>query len=183
MRRFMIGAALAAAVAMPMAGANAEEFFHANFSGFQELGGLPTVANPGAETGAILSEGTATLQLQLDNKMQTLTFTLKFSGLSSTVTQAHIHFGQQHVPGGVIVFFCATPPTPAPAGTQSCGGGRSGTITGTLRAGDVIGPAGQGIAAGNFDGLEDALNNNTAYANIHTTNFPQGEIRGQITPD
>jgi hypothetical protein len=27
-----------------------------------------------------------------------------------------------------------------------------------------------------------AFNNGTAYTNIHTANFPAGEIRGQITP-
>ena len=34
--------------------------------------------------------------------------------------------------------------------------------------------------AGDFDALEDALTTNTAYANVHTSNFPAGEIRGQI---
>ena len=31
-----------------------------------------------------------------------------------------------------------------------------------------------------FDALADALTSNTAYANIHTTALPAGEIRGQI---
>jgi hypothetical protein len=31
-------------------------------------------------------------------------------------------------------------------------------------------------------GLIAALNSGDTYANIHTTNFPGGEIRGQITP-
>ena len=33
---------------------------------------------------------------------------------------------------------------------------------------------------GDFDALTDALTSNTAYGNIHTVNFPAGEIRGQI---
>ena len=44
-------------------------------------------------------------------------------------------------------------------------------------------PTNQGMTAGVFDALTDALNSNTAYANVHTTNFPAGEIRGQIRKD
>jgi hypothetical protein len=36
------------------------------------------------------------------------------------------------------------------------------------------------VAVGDFDAVIDALNSNTAYANIHTTKFPAGEIRGQV---
>jgi CHRD domain-containing protein len=170
-RRFMMGAALAAAVAMPMAGAQATEKFHALFSGFNEVGAL------NAETGAILSEGTATLQLTLDDRAQTVTYKLTFSGLSTPVTQAHIHFGKVHVPGNVLAFLCTNLGN-GPAGTPACPA-NGGTVTGTITAADIV-PSGQGVAAGNFDALEDALNSNTAYGNIHTTPFPAGEIRGQI---
>jgi hypothetical protein len=44
----------------------------------------------------------------------------------------------------------------------------------------VIGPAAQGVTPGNFAGLVEALDNDTAYGNIHTTVFPAGEIRGQV---
>ena len=49
-------------------GANTEEF-SARLNGFNVTGGLPTAGNPGAETGAILTEGTGTLQLDLDKKI------------------------------------------------------------------------------------------------------------------
>jgi hypothetical protein len=39
---------------------------------------------------------------------------------------------------------------------------------------------GQNVAAGDFNALVAALESNTAYGNIHTANFPSGEIRGQI---
>ena len=94
------------------------------------------------------------------------------------MTQAHIHFGKVHVAGGIIVFFCSNLANP-PAGTPACPPD-GGTVSGTLTAADIIGPTPQGVAAGNFDALEAALTSNTAYGNIHTTNFPAGEIRGQI---
>jgi CHRD domain len=47
----------------------------------------------------------------------------------------------------------------------------------------VVAIAGQNVVAGDFDALVDALKSNTAYANIHTTTFGAGEIRGQIRRD
>jgi hypothetical protein len=170
----MLGVAAFAVMAMALSAQANAQHFNATFSGFNELGNL------NAETGAILSDGKATLDLDLNRSAQTLIYKLTFAGLAATVTQSHIHFGKIHVPGGVIVFLCATPPTPAPTGTPSCGGGTSGTVTGTITAPNIIGPAAQGIAAGNFEGLVDALNSDTAYGNIHTTTFPAGEIRGEI---
>ena len=53
-------------------------------------------------------------------------------------------------------------------------------MTGTFRAADVIGPAVQGIAPGEFDELVKALRAGVAYANVHTDLHPGGEIRGQL---
>jgi len=53
-------------------------------------------------------------------------------------------------------------------------------VSGTITAGNVQAIASQNVNAGDFDALEDALTTNTAYANVHTSNFPAGEIRGQV---
>jgi hypothetical protein len=53
-------------------------------------------------------------------------------------------------------------------------------VNGTITAASIVAPPGQNMTAGDFDALTDALNSNTAYANVHTTKFPGGEIRGQI---
>jgi len=148
------------------------EKFHAVYSGFEELGAL------NSETGAILSEGKGSLELRLDRSTQTMTYTLTFSGLSAPVTQSHIHFGKEHVPGGVMVFLCTNLGN-GPSGTPACPAS-GGTVTGTISAASVIAIAGQNVKAGDFDALEDALESDTAYGNIHTTNFPAGEIRGQV---
>ena len=166
-----------AAPALMLLGARAEaEEFSAKYSGFEEVGAL------NAETGAILSDAKATLDLNLDRNALTLTFTLTYSGFADPVTQAHIHFGKRHVPGGVMVFFC-TNLNNGPAGTQPCPNpapGETATVTGTIVPADVRAIGGQNVTAGDFDALEDALDSDTAYGNIHTTNFPAGEIRGQI---
>jgi hypothetical protein len=94
------------------------------------------------------------------------------------VTQAHIHFGKSRDSGGIMVFFCSNLGN-GPTGTPKCPL-NSGTVTGTWTAASVVGPAAQNIAAGNFAGLVDALNSNTAYANVHTTFYTAGEIRGQV---
>jgi hypothetical protein len=171
MHRTMLALA-ACALALSAAHARAEQF-SAKFSGFQEVGGLGA-----GQTGAILSNGRGSLDLHLDRRAQTLSFTLKYSGLSSDVTQSHIHFGKQRVAGGIMVFFCSNLANP-PAGTQLCPLG-SGTVSGTITAASVIGPAAQNVTPGDFDALARALESNTAYGNIHTTKFPAGEIRGQI---
>jgi hypothetical protein len=80
--------------------------------------------------------------------------------------------------GGIIVFLCTNLGN-SPAGTPACPN-PSGTVTGTITPANIIGPLSQGIAAGNFAGLVTALTSMTAYGNIHTTNFPAGEIRGNI---
>jgi CHRD domain len=171
MHRTMLAVA-ACALVLLAAPAWAEKF-SANFSGFQEVGGLGA-----GETGAILSNGKGSLDLKLDRNAQTLDYTLKFSGLSTDATQAHIHFGKVHVAGGIMVFFCSNLGN-GPAGTPSCPSA-GGTVSGTISAAGVVGPAAQNVTPGDFDALVRALESNTAYGNIHTTKFPAGEIRAQI---
>ena len=173
-RQFWAGSVLAAVLlALFSVPARAQEFF-AKFSGFQEVGAL------NAETGAILSQGEARVELTLDQAAQTLNYTLKYSGLTN-VKQAHIHFGKKHVPGGVMVFFCTNLGN-GPAGTPACPDDSSGevTVTGTITPASVVGPAAQNVHAGDYSAVVAALTSNTAYVNIHTAAFPAGEIRGQI---
>ena len=148
------------------------EEFRATLAGFNETGAL------NSKTGAIFTQGSGTLELKLDRTNETLTFTLRFQNLSAPVTQSHIHFGKEHMAGGIMVFFCSNLAT-APAGTQPCPAG-GGTVTGTLTAANVQAIAGQNVSAGDFNAVADALLTDTAYANVHTTNFPAGEIRGQV---
>ena len=44
----------------------------------------------------------------------------------------------------------------------------------------MIGPAGQGIAPGEYNELLRAIRAGVTYANVHSTKFPSGEIRAQL---
>ncbi len=109
-------------------------------------------------------------------------FELSYEDLKGTSTlAAHIHLGQKAVNGGISVFLCGGGGRPACTAT-------SGKFTGTITASDVIGPAGQGIVAGEFAEVLRAIRAGVTYANVHTagppgSNFPGGEIRGQIKGD
>ena len=45
----------------------------------------------------------------------------------------------------------------------------------------MIGPVGQGIEAGALSELIDAIRDGKTYANVHSSKWPAGEIRSQIT--
>src|SRR5260370_42572192 len=118
-RSALAGIILAAAVATISATyANAQEF-NTTLSGFDELGAL------NAQSGAIFTKGQGTLRLKLDQKRQSLTYTLTYSNLTSNVTQSHIHFVKARDSGGIFLFLCTnqstgpatTPPCPTPSPT------------------------------------------------------------------
>jgi len=113
-----------------------------------------------------------------------ISYRLSYRGFESDVTQAHIHFGARATSGGISVWLCGNPsPTiTPPAGTPACPL-REGTVTGVLEPDDVVGPAGQGIAPGEFDELVDAIRAGVTYANVHSVDRGAGEIRAQLADD
>jgi CHRD domain len=122
--------------------------------------------------------GEGTFSAKIDDDAQEITYELSYANLEGSITQAHIHFGQRWQAGGVSVFLCTNLGN-GPAGTQLCPAAPA-TITGTLRPADVIGPAAQGISAGQFTELLDAIRNSATYVNVHSTLYPGGEIRAHI---
>jgi hypothetical protein len=120
------------------------------------------------------SVAAGTLRASLDENAQTITFTLDYQNLTGAPTMAHIHFGPTKVNGGVMVFFCGG------GGQAACPATTSGTVTGTITAALVVGPAAQGVAAGDFADVARAIRTGNSYANLHTAMFPAGEIRGRV---
>ncbi len=110
-----------------------------------------------------------------------LHYKLSYKDLSANVTQAHIHLGRTGLAGGIVAFLCG--PQPA-AGDKPVCPATSGTVEGVIDMADIIaGAAGQGIAAGELAEVIKALRKGAIYANVHTTAFPGGEIRGQVGND
>ncbi len=170
MKRYKLVEVVGAVSLMAMLGAPAlamaDGDLEAKLRGFEEVPAIST-AGSGEFRGKINDDGTS------------IDYELSYSDLEGgSVLFAHIHLGQRSVNGGVIVFLCSN--VPVPVTTPACPT-PSGTVTGTVTASDVIGPAGQGITAGEFAELLNAIRKGVAYANVHTSpNFPAGEIRGQI---
>ena len=122
--------------------------------------------------GAISTVGTGTFEAQLEG--DAINYTLTYADLEGgSVLFAHIHFGARGVNGGVIAFLCGGGGKPACPASPA-------TVTGTITAADILGPAGQGIEAGSFDEAVRAIRAGAVYANVHTTRWGGGEIRGQV---
>ena len=143
-------------------GGNRGGTFSAKLTGFDET---PSESTPGR----------GSFRARIVNG-DTIHYKLRYQGFEAAEGDtlfAHIHFGQVGVAGGVAAFLCGGGNKPACTPTE-------GMIEGDIVASDVIGPSGQGIAAGEFDELITAMNKGYTYANVHTTLNPAGLIRGQI---
>jgi CHRD domain len=111
-----------------------------------------------------------------------IVFTLTYSGLTTPAFMAHLHFGQNAVNGGIFVWLCGVQAHSAcPPGTTD-----KATVSGTLTAADIVTPTSAGdqdVTAGDFATALRIIEAGDAYANVHTSRFPGGEIRGQVRAD
>jgi hypothetical protein len=133
------------------------------------------------EVPAISSAASGSFRAFINDKAGTISYELSYSGLTGDVQQAHIHVGQASVNGAVSVFLCQTAVNPDPTGlAPQCP--QSGTVTGILQSANMIegGIVSQGIAPGEFGELLAAIRAGVAYANVHSSTFPGGELRGQL---
>jgi hypothetical protein len=172
------------------------ETFEARLSGFNEVhfeAGNPTVTPvvPPALRGAISTGASGKFRADLDEANQIIKYELSFENLRAPVTQGHIHFGQRHTVGGIIVWLCQTSTNMAPITvrdiTPDCPSdgtppGTEGTVTGEITPANLLPQAAQGFEGqfGDFNALVRAIRNGAAYANVHTMLFTPGEIRGHI---
>jgi CHRD domain-containing protein len=131
----------------------------ATLTGLNEV--PPTASNGTGEFEATISDGN-------------ISFSMTFEGLSANAQVSHIHFGRQDVNGGVMIFLCGG------GGQPACPAATSGTIEGSIVPANVVGPAAQGITAGQLQTAIEEVLQGQGYVNIHTATFPAGEIRGQV---
>jgi hypothetical protein len=153
--------------------------FATGLSGYEEV-----VA--GSTSGTLSTQANGFFRASVNRGQSELRYTLSYRGpfdanpSGGTVTQAHIHLGARAVNGGISAFLCSNLGN-GPAGTPACP--PEGSVSGVIGPAQVIGPAGQGIAAMEFGELVRAMRAGATYVNIHTTTFGGGEIRGQIGDD
>ena len=140
------------------------------------------------EVPIVSSPATGSFRARISDDEQSFDYRLDYEGFDGTVTQSHIHIGQKFAAGGISVWLCQTATTPAPpavaAITPTCGapGGDGAEAIGTISAQNVIGPTGQAVPAGQFAELLEMIRTGNAYANVHSSAAPGGEVRGQIQP-
>ncbi|TBW29189.1 CHRD domain-containing protein [Gramella sp. KN1008] len=85
------------------------------------------------------------------------------------VIMAHFHMAPAGTNGNVVVWLFGKD-GPAPAGDFN------GVLAeGVITEDDVVGPL-----DGDFQALLDAIRAGNIYVNVHTTEFPGGELRGQL---
>jgi hypothetical protein len=105
------------------------------------------VPHPNAPAGAA---GTFVAKSVEKSSGTTLTWTLKFHGLSGKAMAAHLHMGAKGKAGPVLVPLCGP-----------CKTTETGTVT--IKS-----------------SVESALEKGTTYVNVHTAKNAGGEIRGQV---
>jgi hypothetical protein len=121
---------------------------------------------PARDTGA---QGQATFKVNDDGTA--ISYKLNVANVEN-VTQAHIHLGPAGGTGGIVAWlYPAAPPAQLIPGRSQ----------GTLGEGEITAASLVGTLAGSpLSALLDAMRSGGAYVNVHTTQFPPGEIRGQI---
>jgi hypothetical protein len=128
-----------------------------------------------AENPDVSTTGHGSFEAKLSDDESSLHYVLSYGGLEGNVLQAHVHFGKTAINGGISFFLCTNLNVPT---DDDCP--QSGTVEGDIDAADVIGPAAQGIEPGNLAEIVDAMRAGHAYANVHSSKWPGGEIRAQL---
>ena len=130
------------------------------------------------------SLGTGSGTVIYDDLNHTLQLQVSFSGLQGTTTQSHIH-GPTTTPFAGTASVATTTPNLAgfPLGVTS--GSFSNTLDLTLASSynPSFITANGGTTAGAEAALAAAMAGGRTYWNIHSSDFPGGEIRGFLVPE
>jgi len=116
---------------------------------------IPVALDGVQQVPAVMTAGTGTGRIVVDTITRRITGSVNFRGLSSATNAGHIHRAAAGVSGPIIIPLA----------------GGLGVTSGRMTI-----PAGRILTAAQLR----ALRTNRLYINIHTGNFPNGEIRGQI---
>jgi hypothetical protein len=114
-------------------------------------------------------QGQATFRLSADGTE--LHYTLHVANIEN-VTQSHIHLAPAGTNGGIVAWLYPS----APPSVLIPGRSQGVLAEGTIRAANLVGP----LAGSSLEALMTAMIEGRTYVNVHTSQFPPGEIRGQI---
>jgi hypothetical protein len=132
------------------------------------------------EVPAVSSSGGGHFDATINEEGTEVEWELSYFNLQGSVTQAHIHFAQRGVNGGIVVFLCSNLGN-GPAGTPACPAS-PGAVSGTFTFENIgAGANAQGIGPFEMPALLRAIRAGIAYANVHSDLWPGGEIRGQLS--
>ena len=118
----------------------------------------------------VLTGAVGTVEIGVDTVNQEIAVQMHVFNLSAGSTASHIHIGPKGVSAPVVIDF-------------PIGAGRTGDFTLVFRVHD--GPAFHArpeIGIFTFADALQAISGGNGYANVHSSAFPGGEIRGQLAP-
>ena len=122
------------------------------------------------------TDATARIRLISNSQQEALDYRISVSNLNGIVTGAHIHRGGAGTNGPIV----ANLNMGGTFASASAGDGDATTSTstgGTITSSDLKGP----LAGKQISDLIKLIEGGQAYANIHTRQHPNGEIRGQLS--
>lgn len=136
-----------------------------------------------AESPPVISEGTGWARLTIDDMLNTMRLETMFSGLTGTVTAAHIHCCTAMPEEGTAGVATPVPTFPGfPSGVTSGSYDQTFDMLLSTSYNNSFVMANGGTLASAFSALRLGLDDGRAYLNIHTSFAPGGEIRGFLTP-
>ena len=129
---------------------------------------LTTTMNGGEETPVLNTGMVGTAEVSVDVTNREILVNLSVFNTPTPTTAGHIHIGPSGIAGPVVVNF--------PPGLV----GRTGDFAMSFRLGERDFVARPAIGINTFDDAIQAIVTGNSYVNIHTTQNPGGEIRGQL---
>lgn len=129
---------------------------------------LTATLNGGEETPILNTGAVGTVEVIVDATNQEITVTLRVFNVPTPTTAGHIHIGPEGIAGPVVINF--------PEALV----GRTGDFAMMFRAGPNQFVARPAIGINTMEDAIQAIVNGNSYVNIHTQQFPAGEIRGQL---
>lgn len=127
--------------------------------------------DPAEEVATVVSNAQGSALFRLSPRGEWIDYQLKVQRIDN-ILQAHIHLAPRGVNGGIVVWLYpdGPPATLIPGRTNGM------LATGRITASQLVGT----LAGMELEDLLGNLRSGNAYVNVHTSQYPPGEMRGQV---